>query len=296
MGNAKALVRNEHGVELLSNICRHRQAVMLKGRGTTQSIVCPLHRWTYALDGRLLGAPHFPQNPCLDLAKSKLTSWNGLLFAGARNVGQDLAHFGMAHEMDFSGFVFDRMEIDEYPCNWKTFIEVYLEDYHVEPFHPGLGNFVDVADLKWEFGEWYSVQTCGVKRGLAKPGSAVYHRWHEQVLRYDEGAQPAHGAIWLTYFPNIMVEWYPHALVVSTLDPARTGSVHECRGVLLSRGHRALRARVRRGRAGRVSRDRGRRCRDLRAHDRGTAGAHAAGDERCRTVSITARRRHAPFP
>lgn len=219
LGNAKALVRNAHGVELLSNICRHRQAVILKDRGTAQSIVCPLHRWTYALDGRLLGAPHFPQNPCLDLAKSKLTSWNGLLFAGARNVGQDLAHFGMAREIDFSGFVFDRMEIDEYPCNWKTFIEVYLEDYHVEPFHPGLGNFVDVADLKWEFGEWYSVQTCGVKRGLAKPGSAVYHRWHEQLLRYDEGAQPAHGAIWFTYLPNIMVEWYPHALVVSTVIP-----------------------------------------------------------------------------
>jgi choline monooxygenase len=28
-----------------------------------------------------------------------------------------------------------------------------------------------------------------------------------------------HGAIWLTYYPNIMVEWYPHVLVVSTLYP-----------------------------------------------------------------------------
>ena len=74
MGDAKALVRNEHGVELLSNICRHRQAIMLRGRGTVRNIVCPLHRWTYATDGRLLGAPQFPQNPCLDLAKSKLTN------------------------------------------------------------------------------------------------------------------------------------------------------------------------------------------------------------------------------
>ena len=30
---------------------------------------------------------------------------------------------------------------------------------------------------------------------------------------------PAHGAIWLTLYPNIMVEWYPHVLVVSTLHP-----------------------------------------------------------------------------
>jgi phenylpropionate dioxygenase-like ring-hydroxylating dioxygenase large terminal subunit len=219
LGNAKALVRNEHGVELLSNICRHRQAVMLQGRGTTRSIVCPLHRWTYALDGRLLGAPHFEANPCLDLAKSKLTSWNGLLFGGQRNVAADLRNLGVATELDFTGYIFDRIDVEEYACNWKTFIEVYLEDYHVEPFHPGLGNFVDVGDLKWEFGDWYSVQTCGVKRALAKPGSAAYRRWHEQVLRFDEGRQPVHGAIWLTYFPNVMVEWYPHSLVVSTLIP-----------------------------------------------------------------------------
>lgn len=217
-GSAKALVRNEQSVELLSNICRHRQAVILKGRGTTRSIVCPLHRWTYALDGRLLGAPHFPQNPCLDLAKSKLSSWHGLLFTGPRDIARDLSQMSAAEDLDFSGFVFDRVEVEEYACNWKTFIEVYLEDYHVEPFHPGLGNFVDVFDLRWEFGHWYNVQTCGVKRGLARPGTAVYRRWHEQVLRY-ESATPKHGAIWLTYFPNIMVEWYPHSLVVSTLIP-----------------------------------------------------------------------------
>src|SRR5688572_1487496 len=104
MGDAKALVRNDSGVELLSNICRHRQAIMLRGSGSARNIVCPLHRWTYALDGRLLGAPQFPQNPCLDLAKSKLSNWNGLLFAGQRNVYDDLAKLGVLDRLDFSGF------------------------------------------------------------------------------------------------------------------------------------------------------------------------------------------------
>ncbi|HEX6006594.1 MAG TPA: aromatic ring-hydroxylating dioxygenase subunit alpha, partial [Burkholderiales bacterium] len=219
LGHSKALVHGAQGVELLSNVCRHRQAIILKGRGTARNIVCPLHRWTYDLGGKLLGAPHFPHNPCLDLAKSPLTRWNGLLFAGRRDVAHDLALLGGMRDLDFSGFMFDRVEVDEYSCNWKTFIEVYLEDYHVEPFHPGLGNFVDVSDLQWEFGDWYSVQTCGVKKALAKPGSEVYRRWHEEVLRYGEGRTPRHGAIWLTYFPNIMVEWYPHSLVVSTIIP-----------------------------------------------------------------------------
>jgi len=219
LGHAKALVRNANGIELLSNVCRHRQAIMLKGRGTTKSIVCPLHRWTYALDGKLLGAPHFPGNPCLDLARSPLQNWNGLLFSGQRNIARDLANLSVGNDFDFSGYMLDRVQIDEYACNWKTFIEVYLEDYHVVPFHPGLGNFVDVSDLKWEFGDWYSVQTCGINQGLAKAGSPVYKKWQEVLLRYNEGRQPPHGAIWLTYYPNIMVEWYPHVLVISTIVP-----------------------------------------------------------------------------
>jgi phenylpropionate dioxygenase-like ring-hydroxylating dioxygenase large terminal subunit len=111
------------------------------------------------------------------------------------------------------------VEVQEYAFNWKTFIEVYLEDYHVVPFHPGLGNFVDADNLKWEFGEWYNVQTVGVNRKLAQPGTPAYHKWHEAVLRYRDGEEPPHGAIWFTYYPNIMVEWYPHVLVISTLYP-----------------------------------------------------------------------------
>ena len=54
-GEGRVLVRApDGGVELLSNVCRHRQAVMLKGRGqAAANIVCPLHRWTYGLDGQL---------------------------------------------------------------------------------------------------------------------------------------------------------------------------------------------------------------------------------------------------
>jgi phenylpropionate dioxygenase-like ring-hydroxylating dioxygenase large terminal subunit len=30
---------------------------------------------------------------------------------------------------------------------------------------------------------------------------------------------PAYGAIWMLYYPNIMLEWYPHVLIVSTVLP-----------------------------------------------------------------------------
>ena len=216
--NAQALVRNAQGIELVSNVCRHRQAIMLKGRGNGSHIVCPIHRWTYDLKGELLGAPHFAENPCLNLGRSPLSNWNGLLFDGKRDVHRDLAALSV-HDFDFSNHVLDRIEIHECNYNWKTFIEVYLEDYHVVPFHPGLGQFVTCDDLKWEFGDWYSVQTVGVNNGLARPGTATYARWHRAVVDFYRGETPPHGAIWMVYYPNIMLEWYPHVLVISTLIP-----------------------------------------------------------------------------
>ncbi|MFT3820656.1 MAG: aromatic ring-hydroxylating dioxygenase subunit alpha [Rubrivivax sp.] len=221
-GEGRALIRTPGGgVELISNVCRHRQAVMLKGRGNTRSnVVCPLHRWTYDLSGKLIGAPHFDEDPCLNLRNYALQNWHGLLFEGnGRDVNADLGAMGPASALDFSGFVFEKAVLHECNYNWKTFIEVYLEDYHVGPFHPGLGSFVTCDDLRWEFGAEHSVQTVGVHDQLRKSGSPVYQRWQEAVLRFRNGQPPEHGAIWLTYYPTVMVEWYPHVLVVSSLFP-----------------------------------------------------------------------------
>jgi choline monooxygenase len=229
-GEGRALLRTPHGVELVSNVCRHRQAVILKGRGSIPAraggnIVCPLHRWTYSggggtKAGTLLGAPHFAADPCLNLKNYPLRSWNGLLFEdNGYDVAASLSRIGAAADLDFSGYVLDKVQLHEVDYNWKTFIEVYLEDYHVGPFHPGLGNFVACDDLRWDFGRDYSVQTVGVANALGKPGSDVYRQWHDAVLKYQAGSAPKYGAIWLTLYPHVMVEWYPNVLVVSTLHP-----------------------------------------------------------------------------
>jgi choline monooxygenase len=222
MDHGKMLVRHREGaggIELLSNVCRHRQAIMLEGCGNAKHIVCPLHHWTYDVRGQLLGAPHFPDNPNLNLGQTPLQNWQGLLFAGRRDVAKDLAGFSLAPEFDFSGYALDHVQITEYEQNWKTFIEVYLEDYHVAPFHPGLGNFVTCEDLRWEMSDAYSVQVVGVQNHLQKPGTPTYAKWHDAVRKYRNGEDPKFGAVWMLYYPNIMLEWYPHVLVVSTLIP-----------------------------------------------------------------------------
>ena len=220
-GEGRALVRTSQGIELVSNVCRHRQAVMLRGRGNTgKNIVCPLHRWTYDLKGQLVGAPHFPEDPCLHLNAYKTRSWNGLIFEdNGRDIAAELGQIGPRAALDFDGYVLDRVHVHECDYNWKTFIEVYLEDYHVGPFHPGLSQFVTCNDLEWEFGRHHSVQTVGTNNALVKAGSDVYRKWHDAVLAFRDGVPPERGAIWLTYYPNIMIEWYPHVLVVSALYP-----------------------------------------------------------------------------
>jgi len=241
-GEGRALIRTERGVELVSNVCRHRQAVMLKGRGNLNTqgtghsnghIICPLHRWTYSGGqpqgshipvvpaGTLVGAPHFSHDPCLNLQRYPLREWNGLLFEdNGRDIEADLAHMGPREALSFEGMVLSHVELHECNYNWKTFIEVYLEDYHVGPFHPGLGNFVTCEDLRWEMKPEYSVQTVGAQNLLSQAaGSPTYQRWHEVLMHYRNGELPEHGAIWLTYYPHIMVEWYPHVLTVSTLHP-----------------------------------------------------------------------------
>ncbi len=227
-GEGRALVRTPQGIELISNVCRHRQAVILKGRGNLYAnnqasggnIVCPLHRWTYSQSGQLLGAPHFAKDPCLDLQNYPLQSWNGLLFEqNARDINLDLANMGPNDALRFDVYNLGQVELHECNYNWKTFVEVYLEDYHVGPFHPGLGQFVECEDLRWEFKPEYSVQTVGVANQLRQSGSAIYEKWQKALLNYRGGQVPTQGAIWLTYYPHIMVEWYPHVLTVSTLWP-----------------------------------------------------------------------------
>jgi len=231
-GGGRVLVHTPQGIELISNVCRHRQALMLGGvsgdvtagssgnlRATGGNIVCPLHRWTYTPAGELLGAPLFDEKPCLNLPRFALHDCHGLLFEGERNPAAALAPLFARPEFDFSGYVLDHVEV--HPCryNWKTFIEVYLEDYHVGPFHPGLGRFVTCDDLTWEFSDAYSLQRVGVHQALGQPGSEVYRLWHERLLAYRGGEPPAFGAFWVTLYPTLMIEVYPHVLVVSTLHP-----------------------------------------------------------------------------
>lgn len=223
LDDAWMLVRNGDGVELVSNVCRHRQAIMLGGRGTTRNVVCPIHSWSYDLRGRQQAAPHFAASPDLALPSRPLQSWNGLLFdpgSSGVDVAGELAGFSMAGSFDYSGYVYERTVVDRYPVNWKTFLEIYLELYHVEPFHSGLRGYADCRAFEpadWEFGETWSNQVITLRTDVSR-ASEAYRAYYKLVSEL-RGRPPEHAALWFCSYPGLMLEWYPEALAVSFLLP-----------------------------------------------------------------------------
>ncbi|RQR47264.1 aromatic ring-hydroxylating dioxygenase subunit alpha [Burkholderia sp. Bp9126] len=220
--DGRILTRTPRGAELFSNVCKHRQAIMLNGRGYTKNIVCPLHRWTYDSSGALIGAPHFEPQPCRKLEQFPVHSWNELLFESDKPIDEVIQAFpgDILEEIDLSRYVFDRVEYVDCQYNWKTFLEFYLEDYHVDPFHPGLSQFLDCRTLAWRMGKQFSIQAVELKNRLQDaPATDVYGKWHSAVKGYYGENLPKYGAIWIYLYPSVMIEWYPMVLIVSTLTP-----------------------------------------------------------------------------
>lgn len=204
--------------ELLSNVCLHRQAKLLEGAGKTSSINCKLHCWSYETNGKLKATPHFEQKPELSLKKEKLTNWNGLLFKG-RAPEMDVEELGLEEYLNFNDYFFAGLESTHYQFNWKTFVEIYLENYHVYSMHPGLKKLVTPSDLEWIFGQDFSVQKVGLGKDLLKATTPNYRHFQDALLERFKDNLPRYGAIWCFIYPNIMIEWYPEVLVVSTIYP-----------------------------------------------------------------------------
>ncbi len=217
---ARALVRDRDGLRLVSNICRHRQAMLLTGQGRVERVVCPLHGWTYDRRGTLLGAPGFGDTATgCNLAATPLIDWRGLQFAGPADPRPELAGFGFESEFDWDDLVHDRTVVDSGEYNWKEFIEVYQDICHVGPTHPGLRRWVDLDRYEWRFGSRWTHQVFEVNQGLRHQASPHYAAYRDALLRHRGGELPTWGCVWSIVYPNLMLEWYPCALVLSSLVP-----------------------------------------------------------------------------
>jgi phenylpropionate dioxygenase-like ring-hydroxylating dioxygenase large terminal subunit len=143
IGEPLIVVRDQDGaIHVHSAICRHRAMTVASGAGNTRSFVCPYHAWTYALDGRLVGAPEMDRSPGFDPSRCGLSHihhevWEGFLFinfdGGAEPLGPTLA--GLSERIrryDLANMKTVRRLAFDFDCNWnwKLMCDNFIEPYH----------------------------------------------------------------------------------------------------------------------------------------------------------------------
>ena len=152
------LLRDKLGdLRAFANTCRHRGAQLLAGGGTTDMIRCPFHCWTYRLSGELIGGPHMDQTEAFDKADFGLVGFAtaeraGFLFVCldhmVPDIDKQLGDFEALHApWPLGSLVSTRRRELEVGCNWKGFLEVFNEYYHLPFVHPdSLNDIYDPPD------------------------------------------------------------------------------------------------------------------------------------------------------
>jgi phenylpropionate dioxygenase-like ring-hydroxylating dioxygenase large terminal subunit len=146
LGHALILLRDREGtLRVLANTCRHRAARLLDGSGHCRGIRCPFHAWAYRLDGSLAAAPNMEDVPGFDRADHALVQYRaqerlGFVFLcltpDAPDLDRVLGDFAQVHApWPLASLVTTRRQELVVNCNWKAFIEVFNEYYHLPFVH-----------------------------------------------------------------------------------------------------------------------------------------------------------------
>lgn len=139
-------LRGEDGnIRIFSNVCRHRGAILVEGRGNGPRLVCPYHHWSYDHQGRLAGAPRMEAHGQFDKAGCRLPQfaseeWHGFLFVNLSADPKPLAPQLQGLEAMIKNYHMEQMRTryvaDEvWHTNWKCLIENFMEGYHLTPLH-----------------------------------------------------------------------------------------------------------------------------------------------------------------
>ena len=168
----------------LHNVCRHRAGPLATcaARGA-RALTCQYHGWTYGLDGRLRGAPEMGRAEGFDpaevtLPQARVAQWQGLVFAAldaqappfeTLTDGIDARLAAAGH--DLADLRFHQRVSYDVDCDWKVYVDNYLEGYHVPRVHPALNAALDYASYRTELAPWHSLQSSPLDTAPALYGS-----------------------------------------------------------------------------------------------------------------------------
>lgn len=229
-GEPIVVVRDSAGVlHALSNVCRHRASTIASGHGNCSILRCPYHGWTYALDGKLMGQPEFEgvQNwdrSTVALPTYSVETWDPFLFVNLDGATPPLTEVLGDIPRRVSGLGCDLTKLAYYgrrdyviDCNWKVYIDNYLEGYHVPAAHPGLLRELDYKQYRVDTYPSYSSHYAPLR-----PTTTEKRRYTEP----DSGT----GALYYWIFPNFMLNIYPDNMssnIIVPLSHDRTLTIFE---------------------------------------------------------------------
>jgi choline monooxygenase len=239
IGEPLLIVRGSDGrLRGFYNVCRHRAGPPAEGCGSRKLFRCGYHGWTYGLDGALLSATEIegvegfcPEEFALKPVRTE--EWFNLVFVNldpaARPLRESLGELpAQAEKFPFMQMkLFERRTYDM-KCNWKTYVDNYLEGYHLPSVHPGLNRELDynayVVEPHARGHEKYVRQFSPI-RG-AQPGDATPRRYAESGA--DSGSPLTTDYFWI--FPNWMLNCYPDNVslnIVLPVEPERSLAIFE---------------------------------------------------------------------
>jgi Rieske 2Fe-2S family protein len=217
-------------VHAFANVCRHRGTrLCTEPAGTFPgSIQCPYHSWTYALDGRLIGAPHMDEVPhfCKEdypLHALHADEWDGHLFINASAVAPAplLAQLGdlpqKFRSWGMKGLRLGHRIVYDVKANWKLIIQNYNECLHCPNLHPALNKLSHYLS-----GENEPLQATymGGRMDL-RPGIATLSMdgTCPRELLPDLSHADRRRVYYYAIFPNMLLSLHPDYMMVHTLWP-----------------------------------------------------------------------------
>jgi choline monooxygenase len=203
------------------NVCRHHAAaVATEAAGNVRLLRCPYHGWTYGLDGALKGTPDFAGVCDFDprqnsLVPAQVEIWEPFVLVNLAPKPVPLAAFlgdiaARVAPLGLSKLRFVERRSYELTCNWKVFVDNYLDGgYHVPYVHKGLNGVLDYSHYTIENGEHFCLQSSPVDSGKAE----------------DAATSGTRGGDWAFYFwlyPNFMLNWYAGVMDTNLVLPLGT--------------------------------------------------------------------------
>jgi choline monooxygenase len=231
IGEPLLIVRGADGVlRGFYNVCRHRAGPPVEGCGSRKLFRCGYHGWTYDLDGSLISATEIegvegfrPED--FALVPVRTEEWLNFVFVNldpdAEPLRESLSELTRQVErFPVAGMKLFERRTYKMKCNWKTYVDNYLEGYHLPSVHPGLNRELDFNAYAVEPYAKH-VRQCSPIRG-AQAGDATPRRYQ------DAGEGLTTDYFWI--FPNWMLNCYPDNVslnIVLPLGPERSMAIFE---------------------------------------------------------------------